>query len=88
LQIQAVLNNISGMKETRTTLTVQEVAEMKGVDTRTVRGWIQRGLIDAEQINPRLWLVSANSVKNFQPPTAGRPRKPAQQQPAKKGRKS
>lgn len=56
-------------------LTVQEVAEMKGVDARTVRGWIQRGLIDAEQINPRLWLISADSVKDFQPPTAGRPPK-------------
>jgi excisionase family DNA binding protein len=56
-------------------LTVQEVAEMKGVDARTVRGWIQRGLINAEQINPRLWLISADSVKDFQPPTAGRPAK-------------
>jgi excisionase family DNA binding protein len=56
-------------------LTVQEVAEMKGVDARTVRGWIQRGLIQAEQINPRLWLIIADSVKEFQPPTAGRPPK-------------
>jgi len=63
-------------------LTVQEVAELKGVDSRTVRGWIQRGLIEAEQINPRLWLISADSVKDFQPPTAGRPSKAA----SKKGR--
>jgi hypothetical protein len=63
------------MKGTRTTLTVQEVAAMKDVDTRTVRGWIQRGLIDAEQINPRLWLIDVDSANNFQPPTAGRPSK-------------
>jgi len=63
------------VKANRTMLTVQEVAEMKGVDARTVRGWIQRGLINAEQINPRLWLISADSVKDFQPPTAGRPAK-------------
>lgn len=56
-------------------LTVQEVARIKGVDSRTVRGWIQRGLIDAEQVNRRLWLVAAESVKGFQPPTAGRPPK-------------
>jgi hypothetical protein len=63
------------MKESRAKLTVQEVADMKGVDARTVRGWIQRGLIEAEQLNPRLWLVDANSARNFQPPTAGRPPK-------------
>ena len=63
------------MKANRTMLTVQEVADMKGVDARTVRGWIQRGLINAEQINPRLWLISADSVKDFQPPTAVRPAK-------------
>jgi excisionase family DNA binding protein len=61
------------MREKRTTLTVQEVADLKGVDSRTVRGWIQRGLIEAEQINPRLWLVDAESVKDFQPPKSGRP---------------
>jgi excisionase family DNA binding protein len=63
------------MTGNRTTLTVQEVAALKGVDSRTVRGWIQRGLIIAEQINPRLWLIDADSVNDFQPPTAGRPPK-------------
>jgi excisionase family DNA binding protein len=56
-------------------LTVQEVAEMKKVDSRTVRGWIQRGLIEAEQVNPRLWLIAVDSVKDFNPPKAGRPPK-------------
>lgn len=56
-------------------LTVQEAAELKGVDARTVRGWIQRGLIQAEQVNPRLWLIAADTVKDFQPPTSGRPLK-------------
>jgi excisionase family DNA binding protein len=72
------------MKMNRTMLTVQEVAEMKGVDARTVRGWIQRGLITAEQINPRLWLINADSVKDFQSPTAGRP--PKAKEVTKKGR--
>ena len=67
---------ITAMKRARTTLTVQEVAAMKDVDTRTVRGWIQRGLIEAEQINPRLWLIDADSANSFQPPIAGRPPKP------------
>lgn len=71
------------MKGSRTMLTVQEVAGMKGVDSRTVRGWIQRGLINAEQINPRLWLIAADSVKDFQPPKAGRPPKAAKKGKAK-----
>lgn len=64
-------------------LTVQQVAEMKGVDARTVRGWIQRGLIDAQQINPRLWLIPSDQAEAFQLPTAGRPSKKS----SKKGRK-
>lgn len=62
-------------------LTVQEVAELKGVEARTVRGWIQRGLVEAEQINPRLWLIDADSVKNFEPPSAGRPPKASKNGP-------
>lgn len=59
---------------------------MKGVDSRTVRGWIQRGLIVAEQINPRLWLIDADSLKDFDPPPAGRPPK-AKEEKERKGRK-
>lgn len=75
------------MTGNRTTLTVQEVAAMKGVDSRTVRGWIQRGLIIAEQINPRLWLIDANSVKDFHPPSAGRPPKVKAEPASKAGKK-
>lgn len=75
------------MTVNRTTLTVQEVAVLKGVDSRTVRGWIQRGLIIAEQINPRLWLIDADSVNNFQPPTAGRPSKAKNETDAKANKK-
>ena len=63
----------------RTMLTVQEVADMKGVDARTVRGWIGRALLQAEQINPRLWLIPAAAAEKFQPPPMGRRPKPKQQ---------
>lgn len=45
--------------------TVQGVAEIRNVSTKTVRRWITDGLIYAERVGPRLIRIDLNSLDNI-----------------------
>lgn len=66
-------------------LSVAEAARRRGVDQRTVRGWIRRGLLSATRYGDRLWLIRESDLSKFRNPKMGRPRKDAgQPKPARK----
>jgi excisionase family DNA binding protein len=61
-------------------LTVTQAAERLNVAAITVRKWCKRGLFPNaymhETLLGALWMIPESDVKNFQPPTIGRPPKP------------
>ena len=56
-------------------MTVQQAAQELGVSARRVRQLIEGGVLIAEALNPRLWLVERASVDRYQQTRrpAGRP---------------
>jgi len=46
--------------------TVNEVAEYFQVDDSTVRRWIKSGLLPAKRKNLRAYVVSADSIRQFE----------------------
>ena len=55
-------------------MTTKEAAAYLGMDHRTVRGWIQRGILPiARRITPRLTLVSRTEIEKLKatPPRSG-----------------
>jgi len=55
-------------------LTVPDVARQFAVDDRTVRGWVERGLLKAHWIG-RQWLIDAQDAAAFMMPRRGAPKK-------------
>jgi excisionase family DNA binding protein len=64
-------------------LTVTQAAERLKVAAITVRKWCKRGLFPNAYMHETplgaLWLIPESDVKNFQPPTMGRPPKPKEE---------
>lgn len=59
-------------------LTVPDVARQFAVDDRTVRGWIDRGLLPAFR-RGRDWLIDAQDADAFVLPQRGAPKKAKQE---------
>jgi hypothetical protein len=52
---------------------VFDVSVLHHCAERTVRGWIERGLLPAVEHRGRLW-IDEQAALDFVPPTRGRPR--------------
>ena len=64
-----------GMDTTRKLLTTHEAAEYLGLHVGTVQRLIKSGEIEAEQVNPRFYLISLSVLKAYKPNKPGRPKK-------------
>jgi excisionase family DNA binding protein len=53
---------------TKRQLTIPEVARRFKVSRITVWNWVKKGLLTAEQVSPKLWLIQESSLKHFIPP--------------------
>jgi excisionase family DNA binding protein len=62
------------MPITGTFYTATEIAEIHGVDERTVRRWIQSGHLKAIRILQGLLLVEQSALDKFKRPRMGRPK--------------
>ena len=49
-------------------LSITELAELKGVSTKTVRRWIAAGTVDAYRVGSRLIRVRAESLERLEQP--------------------
>lgn len=47
-------------------MSTTEAAQETGVSPRWIRKMIQQGVLEGRKVNPRAWLVSVNSLREFQ----------------------
>jgi excisionase family DNA binding protein len=63
----------------RDMLTVTEAAALLGIETSVLRRRLRLGIMDAVQVNPRLWLIPRDEVERWKGKGKLRPgRKPKQ----------
>jgi excisionase family DNA binding protein len=57
-------------------ITTQQAAEILGVSERTIQRYAEQGVLRAERIGLRTWLVREADLRRLKRPKVGRPKKP------------
>jgi len=58
-------------------LSVTEAAAARGVDVSTVRRWCSTGILKAQRLGARSWMIDAADLDGFEAPKRGAPRRKA-----------